>query len=419
MSDPKITADLSRLRIDRGPAGGQPVTRRRWTRYIVILIVVLAVAAFAWKRLNAPPPVDVVNVTSAWPSQNYALLNASGYVVPQRNAALSSKGQGRLEWLGVLEGSHVKTNEIIARLESRDVRASLEQATAQVGVASANLTQAEAEVRDAEANLRRSTELLAKQFISGAQQDTNVARADKARAAVASARASVASAEANRRVAEVAVEQTLIRAPFDGVVLTKNANVGDNITPFSAAVNSKGAVVTLADMNTLEVEADVSESSIAKITVNQPVEIQLDALPELRLAGTVSRIVPTVDRSKATVMVKVKLVERDPRVLPDMSAKVAFLSKAVPDNERKPVVAVQGGAIVVRNGKPVVFALNVQNDGHVRMIAVKPGAKVGELVQIDDAEAAGLKVGDRLVLKPDAKLQDGAAVSVAVAALKK
>jgi HlyD family secretion protein len=419
MSDPKITADLSRLRIDRGPAGGQPVVRPRWTRYIVIVIVVVGVAAFAWKKLNAPPPVDVVNVTSAWPSQHYALLNASGYVVPQRNAALSSKGQGRLEWLGVLEGSHVKTNEIIARLESRDVRASLEQATAQVGVASANLTQAEAEVRDAEANLRRSTELLAKQFISGAQQDTNIARVDKARAAVASARASVASAEANRRVAEVAVEQTLIRAPFDGVVLTKNANVGDNITPFSAAVNSKGAVVTLADMNTLEVEADVSESSIAKITANQPVEIQLDALPELRLAGTVSRIVPTVDRSKATVMVKVKFVERDPRVLPDMSAKVAFLSKAVPDNERKPVVAVQGGAIVERNGKPVVFALNAQNDGHVRMIAVKPGAKVGELVQIDNAEASGLKVGDKLVAKPDAKLQDGAAVSVAIAALKK
>ena len=418
MTDIKPTADLSRLRIDRGPAGAPPA-RRHWLRYLIIAIVIAAIVAIAWKRLGAAPAVEIATITNAWPSQNYALLNASGYVVPQRNAALSSKGQGRLEWLGVLEGSHVKANEVIARLESRDVRASLEQATAQVGVARANLEQAEAESSDADAKLRRSTELLAKQFISGAQQDTNVARAGKARAAVASARAAVTSAEAGRRVAEVAVEQTLIRAPFDGVVLTKNANVGDNITPFSAAVNSKGAVVTLADMNTLEVEADVSESSIAKITVNQPVEIQLDALPELRLAGTVSRIVPTVDRSKATVMVKVKFGERDARVLPDMSAKVAFLSKAVPDNERKPVVAVQGGAIVERDGKSVLFALNAQNEGRVRMITVKPGAKVGELVQIEGVETAGLKVGDKVVLKPDTKLQDGAAVSIAVAAIKK
>ena len=178
MTDIKPTADLSRLRIDRGPAGAPPA-RRHWLRYLIIAIVIAAIVAIAWKRLGAAPAVEIATITSAWPSQNYALLNASGYVVPQRNAALSSKGQGRLEWLGVLEGSHVKANEVIARLESRDVRASLEQATAQVGVARANLEQAEAESSDADANLRRSTELLAKQFISGAQQDTNLARAGK------------------------------------------------------------------------------------------------------------------------------------------------------------------------------------------------------------------------------------------------
>ena len=346
----------------------------------------------------------MVTVTTAWPSQNYALLNASGYVVPQRNAALSSKAQGRLEWLGVLEGSKVKANEIVARLESRDVRASLEQAAAQVNVARANLEQGEAELRDAEANFRRSTDLLAKQFISGSQHDTDVARLEKAKAVVSSGRASIASAEANRRVAEVAVEQTQIRAPFDGVVLTKNANVGDNITPFSSALNSKGAVVTIADMNTLEVEADVSESSIAKIKPEQPVEIQLDALPNLRLAGLVARIVPTVDRSKATVLVKVRFVDRDPRVLPDMSAKVAFLQKVVPADERKPVTAVQPAAVIERNGRKLVF---VVTDNKVQALEVTTAGKVGELVQV-----SGVKPGDRVVLNPGEKLKDGATVSL-------
>jgi RND family efflux transporter MFP subunit len=346
-----------------------------------------------------------VTVASAWPSQNYTLLNASGYVVPQRNAALSSKAQGRLEWLGVLEGSRVRTNEIIARLESRDVRASMEQAAAQVNVARANLEQAGAELRDAEGNARRSAELLEKKFISGSQHDANVARQDKARAAVASARAAVASAEAGRRVAEVAVEQTLIRAPFDGVVLTKNANVGDNITPFSSAASSKGAVVTIADMNTLEVEADVSESSIGKVKVGQPCEIQLDALPDIRLAGEVARIVPTVDRSKATVLVKVRFVERDPRVLPDMSAKIALLEKAVPQAERKPLTAVQPGAVVERDGRRVVYLVQ---DDHVNIRDVEVGQRVGELVQV-----SGVKPGDKVVLNPGDKLRDGARVAQA------
>ena len=403
------TTDLSRLRIDRSAtAGGIPPRRRRW-RIAFIIAAILLAAAFAWSRYNAPQAVETVSVASAWPSQNYALLNASGYVVPQRQAALSSKAQGRLEWLGVLEGSLVKQGEIIARLESRDVRASLDQAAAQVSVARANQDQAAAELRDAELAARRSTELLEQKYISVSENDANVARLAKARAALASSLAAITAAEASRRVAEVAVDQTQIRAPFDGVVLTRNANVGDNITPFSAAANSKGAVVTIADMNTLEVEADVSESSIGKVKVGQPCEIQLDALPDIRLAGEVSRIVPTVDRSKATVMVKVRFVERDPRVLPDMSAKVALLEKAVPEAERKAVTAVQPGAIVERDGRKLVFLVK---DERVKVMEVKTGAgvgvKVGELVRVE-----GVQPGDKLVLNPDEKLRDGARVKAA------
>ena len=346
-------------------------------------------------------PVETVVVSSVYPSQNFTLLNATGYVVPQRKAALSSKATGRLEWLGVLEGSRVKADEVIARLESNDVQATLAQA--QVNVAIANQQQGAAELKDAEANYKRSVELLSKKFISSAQHDADAARLGKARAAIASQKAAVASAEANRRSAEVGVEQTLIRAPFDAIVLTKNANVGDNITPFSSAAEAKGAVVTVADMETLEVEADVAESSIAKIAVDQPCEVQLDALPDIRLAAVVSRIVPTVDRSKATVLVKVKFVDRDPRVLPDMSAKVAFLSRAVKDDERKPVTAVQAGAIVERDGKKVVFALA---DDHARAVDVTTGGKVGDLVEVK-----GVKAGERLVLSPSPHVKDGTAVA--------
>jgi RND family efflux transporter MFP subunit len=398
--------DLSQLRIDRGsPAAGASARRRPWGRIVAIAAVLLLAGAYAWSRYAAPVAVEAATVASAWPSQNYTLLNATGYVVPQRKAALSSKATGRMEWLGVLEGSRVKEGEVVARLESRDVRATLDQSVAQVGVARANLQQGEAELRDAEANLRRSKELLAKNYISGAQHDADIARRNKASAAIASLTAAIASAEANRRVASVAVEQTLIRAPFDAIVLTKNANVGDNITPFSSAADSKGAVVTVADMNTLEVEADVAEASIGKIKVDQPCEVQLDALPDVRLSAVVSRIVPTVDRSKATVLVKVRFVERDARVLPEMSAKVAFLSKAVIPEEKRAVTAVVPGAVVERGGKKVAFVLK---DDRARMVEVSIGAPVGELVEV-----RGLSPGDRVVMAPGDKVKDGAAVAVA------
>src|SRR5690606_34210911 len=174
---------------------------------------------------------------------------------------------------------------------------------------------------EAERAFSRSRELLERKFVSQAAHDTAVARLEKAKAAISGQRAAVAVAQANLRAAEVEVEHTLIRAPFDGVVLTKNANVGDVITPFSSALGSQAAVVTMADMSTLEVEADVAESSVGKVRLDQPCEIQLDALPDTRFRGVVARMVPTVDRAKATVTVKVRFVDKDPRVLPEMSAK--------------------------------------------------------------------------------------------------
>jgi multidrug efflux pump subunit AcrA (membrane-fusion protein) len=187
-------------------------------------------------------------------------------------------------------------------------------------------------------------------------------------------------------------------------VLTKNANVGDIITPFSSAAGTTGAVVNMADMETLEVEADVAESSIGKIRATMPAEIQLDAYPDMRLLGEVSRIVPTVDRTKATLLVKVAFREKDPRVLPDMSAKVAFLERAPEADERRAVTAVRPEAVAKRGELAVLFVLD--KDSRAKQANVKVGRKLGDLVEVE-----GVKAGERVALSPPEKLRDGATVA--------
>ncbi len=398
--------DLSRLKINRDAPATAINRRRRIPPWLIALMVAVVLAAI-WivRDMTAPIPVEPATVSMAYPSQSYTLLNATGYVVAQRKAAVASKATGRLEWLGVREGSRVKQNEVIARLESRDVTATMEQTAASVKLAQANLEQGQAELNEAERIFNRSRELLAKNFVSQAAHDTAVARLEKARAAISGYQAAIAVAQANLRVAQVGVEQTLIRAPFEGVVLTKNANVGDVITPFSSALGSQAAVVTMADMSTLEVEADVSEANLGKVKVDQPCEIQLDALPEVRFRGRLLRLVPTVDRAKATIMAKIRFEQLDPRILPEMSAKVAFLSQEIPDGERNARTAVQPAAVAQRDGKSVVFVIR---DDKVAQVAVETGRKIGELLEI----RSGAKAGDKVVLRPSNKLHNGARVAL-------
>jgi RND family efflux transporter MFP subunit len=421
MTEPDSASSLSKLSIDRGAA---PLRRRKplWKRVWVWLLVLLAIgaaAAFVSQR-GRPLAVEIATVASAYPSQAIAVLNATGRVVAARRASVSSKATGKLEWLAVEEGQRVAEGEVIARLENRDVAASRDQAAAGVKAAEANLAQGQAELADAAAALKRARELAQKDFISGAAVDTAEARFNKAQAGIKTLEAQIAVAQANLRAATVNFDQTLIRAPFTDIVLTKNANVGDILTPFSSASGTTGAVVTMADMSTLEVEADVSESSIARISVGQPAEIQLDAFAELRLAGSVSRIVPTVDRSKATLLVKVKLDETDPRVLPDMSAKIAFLSRKLEAAERKPVAALRPEAVVRSDGQEAVFVVEpaasppskggadkaAAAGGRVARTPIRTGERVGDLLRID-----GLAPGTRVVVSPPANLADGALVT--------
>ncbi|MPZ41804.1 MAG: efflux RND transporter periplasmic adaptor subunit [Betaproteobacteria bacterium] len=399
--------DLSKLRIERG--AGAMRAKRRWPRLIGWLIVLAAIAAgvFYW-RSTAPLPVETYSVATAYPSQAYTLLNATGYVVAQRKAAVASKATGRLEWLGVREGSSVHQGEVLARLENRDVTAKREQAAANVKLAQANLEQAQAELHEAERAFKRSSDLLERKFVSQAAHDTAIARLDKAKAGISAQRAAIAVAQANLRATEVEVEQTLIRAPFDGVVLTKNANVGDVITPFSSALGSQAAVVTMADMSTLEVEADVSESSVGKVRLDQPCEIQLDALPDGRFRGVVARMVPTVDRAKATVTVKVRFIDKDPRVLPEMSAKVAFLSQELPPELRTRRTVIDPGAIVERNGRRVVYV--VREDRAIET-PIEAGDKLGDWLEV----VKGVAPGDKVVANPPEKLHDGDRIALQAA----
>src|SRR4029077_1273744 len=252
--------------IDRGVAPVASRRRRRWLVWGAVLLV-LALAGGFFALQPHPVAVAQTSVVTTYPSQQFVVLNSTGYVVAQRKAAISSKATGRLEWLGVAEGSRVKEGDVIARIDDRDVIAQAQSAEAGVRAARANVVQSEVERQNAQVEFKRQQELVIKGFISQSALDTAKARLDRGEAGVSSARANLNVALANARNAEVSVDYTQIRAPFDGVILSKSANVGDLVTPFSSATDSKGAVVSMADMSTLEVEADVSESSLGKISV--------------------------------------------------------------------------------------------------------------------------------------------------------
>jgi RND family efflux transporter MFP subunit len=383
-------------------SGRQPRRRSLW---LGLGLSALLLAGLVLAPLLRVAPVEVATVTTAYPAQALTLLTATGYVIPQRKADVASKATGRLEWLGVDAGSRVKAGQIVAKLENRDLIAEHERAVANVAVARGQLGQARAELRDAQLVKARAAGLLSRKFVTQEVYDAAVARLHKAEAGVASAEAGILAAQAGAESANVAVEYTVIRAPFDGVVTVKNANIGDVVAPFSSAGQSKAAVVSMADLDTMQVEADVSESSLQKVQVGQSCEIQLDALPERRLLGTVQTIVPTVDKTKATVLAKVRFEEKDDRVLPEMSAKVAFLSRPLTPQERTPRTVVPPAAVKSKDGITTVM---VVREAHAYATRVELSERLGEWQAI----TAGPKVGEQVVTSHPEQLQDGAAVAV-------
>lgn len=399
--------DISKLKIDKSEAFMRPRRHRKLLRWAgaALLIVLLTVLYFT--GVFAPAvEVEVASVSKVYPSQAFTVLYASGYVVAQRKAAVASKITSRLVSLSVEEGDHVKKGQVIARLEGEDVKAARDQAVANLNVARSNMEQAKAELRDARLLYDRNKELVSKGYIAKAEFDDAEARYKKAVAAFSAAESSIKASEATLKSAEVQLEYTLIRAPFDAVVLTKNADVGDIVTPLGAAANAKASVFTIADMRSLQVEVDVSESNLEQVRMGQPCEIGLDALPETRFPGFVHMIVPTADRSKATVLVKVRFTDLDSRILPEMSARVAFLQRETTPDERIPKTALNRAAIITRNGKPTVFLIK---DDRAIETPVRLGAEIGDMREVVE----GLKAGDKVVIRPLDKLRDGVKIKVA------
>ncbi|MDQ1331409.1 MAG: Efflux transporter periplasmic adaptor subunit [Thermodesulfobacteriota bacterium] len=235
--------------------------------------------------------------------------------------------------------------------------------------------------------------------------DAADARLKRAKASVSAQKAAVQAGEAALKETEVVLEYTNMRAPFDAVVLTKNADIGDIVTPLGAAANAKAAVVDIADMDSLQVEVDVSESNIDLVRKGQPCEIQLDALQDSRFRGAVHMIVPTADRTKASIMVKIAFAEKDPRILPEMSAKVAFLSREVLPEEEKSLMAIPAEAISAVEGKEHVFLVK---DGRAYKTEIKTGRRVGNMVEI----SGGAEIGAIMIAKPASNVKDGIKVKV-------
>ena len=398
--------DLSQLKIDKSQAAFRP-SRRRRPFYALLFLLLVGAGAFLYLNGFIAPatPVEVVVVSQVYPSQNLSVLNASGYVVAQRKAAVASKITGRLVSISVEEGSRVKEGQVIARLESEDALAAQDQAEANLKVLHCNLEQTQAEFHEAALTFQRSKQLYGEQLISKAEYDVADARHRRAQATVAAAEAAIKAGQAAIQSTKVNLEYALIRAPFEAVVLTKDADVGDIVTPLGAAANAKAAVVTIADMQSLQVEADVSETNLGLVKVGQPCEIRLDALPDARFRGIVHAIVPTVDRSKATILVKVRFLDKDPRILPGMSAKVSFLSRSLTPEDQQPVLAVNRAALFNRDGVNLLFFIQEER---VAETPVRLGAVLGDLVEIRGA----VKSGDKVVLRPSPRLKPGSKVRV-------
>jgi len=414
------TADLSKLRINRDdppPAVRRALGRVLWLAGAAVLIFV--VAALLLRRGGAVP-VQVVTVSAAAGGEGSASAGggsvavvANGYVVARTKAAVSAKIPGRLAFLNVSEGSSVQKGDIIARLDNADYAAAVGQADAQLASAKATLIEAQSDrdqlqrefvrVRDIHT---QNPNLVSTQEVENADSK---ARQGDARAEAQQAR--VAAAAAALRVAQANLENTYIRAPFSGTVLRKEAEVGEVVAPSVGGGLTRGAVVTMADLATLEVEVDVNEAYIARISNAQQARITLDAYPDTAFRGLVRQVVPTADRQRATVQVKVSIVDRDPRILTEMGAKVEFLQapRATPAGAAQPVerprMLVPADAVRSEDGRSIVW---IVRDGRLQKRDVDAGPVSGNLREI----RSGLSGGEQLLVAGVETPREGQRVKV-------
>lgn len=397
--------DLQRLSLDKPSGGATRPAGRTLLAALAAGAACVAVAALVWYFSTRSTEVKVASVARMYPSQLVSELEASGYVVAQRKADVAAKVTGRITEMLVREGSVVRQGDLIARLEGDDAKALFREALANLELSKARLEQARSEYENARLDFGRRKALVESGSISASEFDAVRARYEASSAALDAGRAEVLARQAALENARVAVAYTEIRAPFAGVVLTKNADVGDIVTPIGAAANAKAAVVTIADLDSLQVEADVSESNITLVGTGKPCDIEFDALPGERFAGVVDAVVPTVDRAKATVLVKVRFTGIDRRILPGMSAKVSFLPRDVRAEDRRARPMVDARSVKAIGGRHVVF---VVEGGRAHLREVTLGRRLKDWVEIPSGPAPGSLV----VVDPPEGLRDGSRVKI-------
>jgi HlyD family secretion protein len=410
MSDP--APDLSRLTINRDVP--TPAQRHALRNALFLAGATLAVVAgvVLWLRARgAAPPVQVVTARLVGGGAGSSTgVVANGYVVARTQASVSAKLPGRLAYLGVSEGSRVRQGEVIARLENAEYQAAVGQAQAALAGEQATLIQVQANRDELASEARRAHDVRARnpQLISAQDVELADSRADQAAASARAQEARIRAAAAALAVARANLENTVIRAPFTGTVLRKDAEVGEVVAPSVGGGLTRGAVVTMADMATLEVEVDVNESYIAQVRVGGPARITVDAFPDTSYRGVVRLIVPTADRQKATVEVKVAFLDRDPRVLPEMGARVEFLEGGRGTGAAPPRPRVMVPAAAVRTdagGESVVWMVV---DGKLARRVVDAGLVTGDLREV----RSGLEGGEMLVVSGLADPREGARVSI-------
>jgi RND family efflux transporter MFP subunit len=406
---------LRQLKIDKshkeGHGGGGGSGGRTALIAAAVLVVVLVVAGGAWAFL-ARRPVEVRTATAVAPSaasEAGAVLQATGYVTARRQATVSAQITGSLVEVLIEEGDRVKKGQVLARLEDNALRASLDSARANAAAAHANVMQSEAQLQQARRDADRQEALVGRGLVSRQLAEQTRTQANTLRAQLNTARRQADAADAQVGVGQVNLEYTVVRAPFDGVITDKAAQVGEIVSPLSAGGGfTRTGVGTIVDMDSLEIDVDVNEAYIGRVQPDMPAEAVLDAYPEWRIPAHVIAIVPAADRGKATVKVRVALEQKDARIVPDMGVRVSFLDRRAPAQTSVPKgVMVPSAAVVRRDDRDIVYTVADGKAARRPVTAAKQAN--GDLRLVTDGVAAG----DTVIVSPPDDLADGTAVRTA------